>query len=342
MTDSRTACWAALLLMACDEPAPAPSGRGRCDLSWGTVLTPAKSDALLVEYDGPEPSLIESEPGGAPEAPMLLVSPDRVVTAGGSSKTCNIDGAAYVCNGGGSFREVVVTLGKLESKVENECNWDEDPQDIRLTAADCIPEGTVVVEGDLHDYDPTRPPPMVKLQGPKQFLKSTTGAPGGEEDHSYAVAIPCEVRGGHYTCPTIGYLNSATHAVVAGSVASEVELPVTNCVPSKVELDVECPAIPVGFVVRAPSTNNYTITASYEGGEPDACRRRMPGEIPGTPAAKEVYTSDYICPPAPGDERGRGTYHIKAVYSSFRPLEIDASDVFDGCNGSRSVVMLER
>jgi hypothetical protein len=96
------------------------------------------------------------------------------------------------------------------------------------------------------------------------------------------------------------------------------------------------------------SFNLERMTASYEGEAPYDCRdvRAL-----GSPSAKpEFFTSQrsatHLCPPAPGNERGRGSYHI--VATGYRgaitdpPLvfEADATDVFDGCGGSRATVEL--
>jgi hypothetical protein len=55
---------------------------------------------------------------------------------------------------------------------------------------------------------------------------------------------------------------------------------------------------------------------------------------------------DFLCPPAKGNERGRGAYHIIAKdISRASPrgprYETDVRDALDGCGGGRELVTFD-
>lgn len=209
---------------------------GMCNSARGNLLTPPKPGAVVMDYEGPGLALI-TRPAGQPALPMLLVDAESVRTSGRKSEACSVNQGFYGCGAEGNFKSIVVRHGGLRWSVANRCRWYEDSQDILLEAPKCIPPGTIVVEGDLLDYDASLSTPEVMLTGPRQRLAESAGA-SGDEDHRYTVGMPCSVEDGHYACPTLGYLSTAAHSVIVEGSASEVVLPVTNCVAEKVRLDV--------------------------------------------------------------------------------------------------------
>lgn len=327
---SRSACGLTLLsLIACDAGTDVPGDKGdapgvrnrMCNLAWGSLLTPAKGEVELVAPKGPN------------VAPLLLVDADRVSTRGGETQSCSEGNGTYSCEAEGSFQSIVVTLGRLSWKLDNECRWYEDEQNLRLDAPGCIKQNALVVTGALQGFDPDRRQPSVKLQGPRQLIRGTSGVPSGEDDQAYAVRTDCRVEDGHYACPTLGYLHTQVHTVIAGGRALQVELPVSDCAIEEQQRDVQCPAEPAGFSVRDPSSGAFEVTASYENGAPYPCSRAL--------EADEAGEGAFFCPPAPGDPWGRGTYHVVARGNRLI-YEGDAHDVFDGCGGSGDPLVLQQ
>jgi len=317
-----------------DADPPATDQRtGRpCNEMWGTVLVPAAEGAEVLRH-----SYFTME---RLSPAWLNGLPDSVEarTVDGRLLPCGYGVGPYLCSGAvdEDLEKAVVSLGDQEWTETAYCKYFEDPTDFYLTgAAPCVPTGTVVVEGDLLGYDATRALPRVILEGPEQIVIGSLGL-AGTDDLRSVVGTHCTVSNGHYACPSVGFRSDEMHAVVVGGARSEVLLPACDVTP--VALNVTCPAVPEGLFVTKPG--RYDVTASYEGGESYACK-----PVDSTPrfstGRRPVYTPgrDYVCPLAPGNERGRGRYNIVARAGN-SVYEGSVTDAVDGCGGTGNPVVL--
>jgi hypothetical protein len=300
-----------------------------CRDEWGSVLTRAAPGAeVLWSVVGLSQITV----------PRLPIEPDRVEarTRKGATHECRSSVGRYTCSPPESFSSIVVTFAEQEWTFPNTCNYEEDPQDLVLDG-DCVAEGTIVLEGELLGYDRERAAAQVTLESPFQRVRGSTGL-AGLDDQAYIVGTRCTVDGGHYTCPTLGFSHTEKHTVVVGGVRREVTLPVADCTVEPVQLDIACPEQPEGLFVKAPSREQFKVTASYEGGAPYPCDA-VEALLVQTGSEPRQYRlrrpdRDYICAPAPGNERGRGTYHIVVASSDGQEYAANVRDAFDGCGGS--------
>jgi hypothetical protein len=306
-----------------------------CGYEWGSVLTRAAPGAEVLWSVVDRSSI---------PVPRLPIEPDRVEarTRVGTTHECSSSVGRYTCNSPEPFSSIVVTFAGQEWTFPDVCSYEEDPWDLVLDA-DCVAEGTTVLQGELLDYDRERAAAQVTLESPFQLVRGSTGLVGFG-DQGYIVGTRCTVDGGHYACPTLGFSHSEKHTVVVGGIRREVTLPVADCTVEPVQLDIACPEQPEGLFVKAPSRRQFKVTASYEGGAPYPCDAVeallvRTGSAPGQYRVRRP-DRDYVCAPAPGNERGRGTYHIVAASSDGQQYEAEVSDAFDGCGGSPEPIVL--
>lgn len=327
---------ASVLLVGCggSDAHESASTNRRCDLQWGPIGLPwAEGTFATHKY------------GDSPIGPYLAVDPDSVeaTTSDGRTISCDHDLSGYDCrDDSGRLKTIRVTLDGQRWSWPAECPYYEDPTRLSLDGAKpCVAAGTTVVEGDLLQFDSSRPQAIVTLEGPWQIFAASTHGPG---DDGHVPGVRCAVRDGHYACPTLGFRESVTHTVVAGGVRTEVMLPVQDCKVSSIHLDVTCPAAPAGLFIASPDPwwdsqpgrPRFIVSASYEGLPSYACG----------PATEPVYVrSDeffYFCPAAPSDALGVGRYEIVAVdkQDAKRIYTGSAIDAFDGCGGGLETVSL--
>lgn len=285
------------------------------------------------------------------EHPYLNVSPEKVeaITADGRTTSCwqDLDSTTwpgqYACGDENGIKLIRAVRQGRTSSWEPTCNSWGNPDDLVLTkAAPCVESGTIVVEGDLLNIDSARQPPIVVLEGPEQRLRGPTDLPSKEADASWRPGVNCTVEDAHYACPTLGFDSAALHNVVINDIRTQVMLKVDNCEVRTRTQDITCPEQPFPLRVVFPPLNSGAITAtvSYEGGDSYGCTV-SPFGTATTRSGETVRAGDVaLCPPAPGDEWGRGRYEVTAVVNNPGRQKVfrgSALDPFDACGGSEPI-----
>jgi hypothetical protein len=328
------------------EPDEAQEPPHACPVQWGAIGLPSAQGTLAMRYFGD---------GSPPAEPALNATPDTVqaTTYDGRKLPCSKSLGGYECRvEAGKLKTITVTMAGQSWSWAATCSPYAEEDGVRFDLEDakpCVAAGSTVVEGELLDYDETRPTPVVTLEGPWQKFLTSSGASRISES-GYIPGVRCEVKDGYYRCPTLGFRASTTHTVVAGGVRTEVSLPVERCKAESVQLDVACTSEPAGMYIETPTPESdrdhddegsglphFMLRAAYEDGPSYPCR--LASEAPyGASVARHVERGPatvYFCEAAPGDAYGRGRYEIVASYvsGSGPAYRASVSDAFDGCGG---------
>jgi hypothetical protein len=328
-----------------DQAADAGSdqaGDGGC-VQWGPIGLPWATGTYALETYGFGRS-----------GPYLVGAVDamKLVSSGGHSEDCSLT-ELYLCESPHSGGKIIATFRDQHWSWPARCpQFEDDAVQLNLDGVACVEAGTVVLEGDLSGVDPARATPSVILTGPWQRFASSGDPvlPPEEAASGHLPAIECSVDAGHYRCPTLGFATTARHTLLVGGLRTELELEVSDCSATKTTLDVACPSVPVGFYVEISGewgAKTFRVEASYEGGAPQPCvfERELDSSTPTGASRAANKNSRFLCPPAAGDEWGRGHYEIVATSPPTRnevKYASNVTDVFDGCGGTAAPIMLRR
>jgi hypothetical protein len=208
-----------------------------CALAWGHVGEPAAPGTF---------TLALSESMGVPHeqrrkaGAWLPVLPDRIEAESSDGRTVRCGRRqSYSCEDALGLGAVNLSIGaqRWTRDVDACVRGEEAALSFWLDdLAPCVPPETVVLEGELRG--PVDAGIRVALLGePQSFVESA-------RDQGDEIPLrPCQVRGSHYACTTLGYRRGVAHRlrVQLGErvVQESVFLAVNACQAEPVRMDVE-------------------------------------------------------------------------------------------------------